>query len=222
MQDETDVVDAEAGIAAPVVEYPQDAQPEAEAAPQHVEGEQVVGPAEGDDPLLETTHFGESEDVADPVIEDDGWEDPDPTGADALAAADAPDEPRRPRGWLETDIERLLGAIETGEVPITEGQKLTPHFIAKKLTEVESLAKEPSTGAVSAVFDRWVKIGAANMAEKPYAFLSFTPAARTEGIAALKAQVKEAKKEAAAAAKAAAAPEVVEPAAPEAPPADQV
>lgn len=176
MSDENEVVDAEAGIAAPVVTDP----PEVEAV--------LVDDVVADDP------------------ENDGWEDPapaeviDPDSAAAGAAAaeqDAPDAPRLPRGWLETRIEEILKGIAAGGIAVPDGQLLTPHFLAKKLAELDA-TKEPSTGAVSAVFDRWVKCGAAVMAEKPYRFDGFTHAATEQGIPALKAATKAAKKAAAA------------------------
>lgn len=189
-------------------------------------------------PMNETSVDPETEAIAAPQVEypeaqvedeNEGWEDPAPveslgqgdsavaTETPATPAAPAPasvPEERRSRGWLEALVEKLLKNIKSGAL-VVDDALLTPHFVSKKLTEVEGLPKAPSTGAVSAVFDRWVKIAAATMQEHPYAFIDFTDDAKVNGIAALKAAGKaavsakrKAEKEAKAAAEAAAAPPV--------------
>jgi len=133
---------------------------------------------------------------------------------DSQVAAVEDAEPRRPRGWLESDIKRLLDKVISGDVAgPTDAESgdalpLTPHRVAKLLAETEGLSKAPSVGAVSSVFDRWVKLDVVTMNEKPYSFGGFTNGAEapgTDAIEAAKVAQAEARKAQKAAEKAAAA-----------------
>lgn len=111
------------------------------------------------------------------------------------ARQDEPPVERRPRGWLESDVKRLLERVRSGEIATPDGG-LTPHRVAALLAEVEGLDSKPSTGAVAAIFDRWEKIGAAVFASGPRRFEDFTDAAKAAGIDALKAQARAARADA--------------------------
>lgn len=130
------------------------------------------------------------------VVEPDGSPVPDldpipvpPADADADATPDAkPARARSERGALESQVEALVKKYDgTGVV-------LTPHKVAHLLAEDGVRDKAPSSGAVSAVFDRWKACGAATFSTKPYAFTEFTAAAKADGIAACKAAHKAANK----------------------------
>ena len=121
-----------------------------------------------------------------------------------------PEEPekkeRRPRGWLETDVKSVTDKFVSGEIVMKEGEFLTPHRIANLVRDLDSLDAAPSTGAVAAVLNRWKELGFITTNDKPYAFLDYTEAAKTEGLSALKQARAAERKASRAAAKAAAAP----------------
>lgn len=106
---------------------------------------------------------------------------------------------RRPRGFLEADIKRVCDAWVTGEYVVVGEKPLTPYRAALALKEMDQLDEAPSSGAVSAVFDRWVEIGFMEASRKPYAFAGYTEAARTKGLAALHKEWRERKRAAKAA-----------------------
>jgi hypothetical protein len=106
---------------------------------------------------------------------------------------------------LENAVYEVLSDMESGAVARPD-EPVTPHRIGLLLVEQNKTDKAPSTGAVAAVLDRWVKIGAIVTSTKPYAWVGFTDAARNDGIAALKKAAKPAP----------ATPEAPAPAAPEA------
>lgn len=49
----------------------------------------------------------------------------------------------------------------------------TPAYLSEKIAEDEGI-KPPSVGAISAVFDRWIKIGFADCQKKPTRFVAYT------------------------------------------------
>lgn len=109
---------------------------------------------------------------------------------------------RRPRGWLESDVKAITDRYVTGEFTVKDDKPLTPHRLADAVKTEGELGSAPSTGAVSAVLHRWVKLGFITVSEKPFAFLDYTEEGRTEGLASLKARRAESLKAARAAAKA--------------------
>lgn len=135
----------------------------------------------------------------------------DATSGDATeAAGEEAAEPvvekvRRGKGNLEADVKGICDAYAKGDITLADGEYLTPHRIGKLIHE--RLAEPtPSTGAVAACLKRWVDYGYIVVNEKtPFAFIDFTDAARTEGLAALKTKFKEAAKAAKAAAASASA-----------------
>ena len=94
---------------------------------------------------------------------------------------------RRPRGWLETDVKRILDEVVEGKRDVPEDQELTPHYLAKLVQAHEKAEAPPSTGAVSAVLLRWHDIGFAKLQRKPLRFNGYTKAAETKGLTELKA-----------------------------------
>lgn len=94
---------------------------------------------------------------------------------------------RRPRGTLEDDVKVITDKFVAGDLALPDGATLTPHFIGRAMKELDTLESAPSTGAVNAVLIRWRDCGYATMTEKPFGFADYTLAARTEGLAALKA-----------------------------------
>ena len=138
------------------------------------------------------------------VVDDASTEAPEVTDGTDAAGADtnAPTKDRRPRGWLEVDVKKVTDQFVTGEIKVENGQFLTPHRISRLVQSLDSLPEPPSTGAVSAVLNRWVKLGFAQTNDKPYAFVDYTQAGREHGLTALKAQRSAALKQERAAAKA--------------------
>lgn len=140
----------------------------------------------GDEPVAEPT-----EDAAEAPAEDEA-----PTAEPTEAKAT-----RAPRTDLEPDVKAITDAFVTEEITV-EGD-LTPHKVAKLVGERRAAAggdgKAPSSGAVSAVFERWEKYNFAVIQAKPYAFLDYTDEGRTHGLSAMKAKHREALKAAKAA-----------------------
>jgi len=96
---------------------------------------------------------------------------------------------RAARGQLEDQV--LEVCIEWS---IDPGELCTPAFIAWDIARVHGI-KEPSTGAIGAVFDRWAKYGFAVIERKPVRFTGFTEAADGgKALDFLKAQYKRNKK----------------------------
>lgn len=91
-------------------------------------------------------------------------------------------EPRLPRGYLELDVDLICQEYEAGEHKLPEGKFLTPYRVGTLLiAETDGERKRPSTGAISAVFDRWEDEGYAEFRREPYAFLRFTTLGRLSG-----------------------------------------
>jgi hypothetical protein len=94
---------------------------------------------------------------------------------------------------------------------LTEGALPTPHTLAGEIAKRRADGKNVSSGAVSAALIRWQEIGFATLSGKPMAFVDYTDAARSQGLAALKAAHRAAK---ASARKPVEAPTAIVPAAP--------
>lgn len=113
----------------------------------------------------------------------------------AESEAPAEDKPKRaPRTDLEPEVKKVTDAFVTGSITLGEGEFLTPHRIGKYVQQNLGSEKAPSTGAVSAVLDRWAGIGFATLVEKPKAFGDYTDAGREKGLSALKAEAVAARK----------------------------
>lgn len=92
-----------------------------------------------------------------------------------------------PRGHLQTDVKKVIDMVLEGTMQIEDGAKLTPHRVAQlvadfKTHETGVEAEVPSTGAVSAVFQRWSDNGVARFHESPKAFKEYTAAAKKLGV----------------------------------------
>jgi hypothetical protein len=68
----------------------------------------------------------------------------------------------------------------------------TPAWLAEEIAYDQAI-KAPSVGAISAIFDRWVKLGFARVAKKPTRFLGYTDEGRELGLDGLKARAKRAR-----------------------------
>lgn len=183
------------------------------AEPEAVEAEATVDPTEFAD-AVPSVEGGSPENAAegDYSTPDDAPE-PDATvAAEATEnadqpetpAADAPAKERKQRGDLEAQVKEVTDAFVTGTLVLGEGEFLTPHRIGKEIAG--KYGDKPSTGAVQSAVKRWSECGFAQVNEKPYAFVDYTEAGRTQGLSALKAAAAEQRKAAKAAEKAAAAP----------------
>lgn len=98
----------------------------------------------------------------------------------------APKKRATPRD-LEADLKTVLDGIVTGALVIPEGKQATPHVVGKLIGDTLRNGERPSSGAVAAAMDRWATIGYITLSEGPTAFVDYTDAGRTEGLAALKA-----------------------------------
>lgn len=109
---------------------------------------------------------------------------------------------RAPRTDLEPDVKKITDKFVNGKVKVEEGKFLTPHLVATLIQKARGADKPPSTGAVQSVFARWEKIGFAVVNPKPFAFLDYTDAGRSKGLAAMKQEYRDTVKAEKAAAKA--------------------
>lgn len=96
--------------------------------------------------------------------------------------------PRKERGALEAKVIEIVEAYEAGKFEVASGKTLTPHRIATEIAVRTKDEYQPSTGAVSAVLDRWVEYGYALAHPKPFAFKSISARGKKEGLDALKAK----------------------------------
>lgn len=108
-----------------------------------------------------------------------------PEKDDKRAVKSGPD--RRPRGWLETDVKHITDDFVMGNIKLEDGEFLTPHRVSKLVQKFDCLDEAPSTGAVAAVFQRWIDVGFMVANDKPFAFLDYTEEGRAQGLTAMKA-----------------------------------
>ena len=102
---------------------------------------------------------------------------------------------------LAKEVQKILDAYENGKMKVEEGRTLTPSLIANAVQHRKKMDAPPSTGAVTAVLDRWADYGYITLHPKPKAFKAFTAAGKRDGLAALKEKHTSAKRAATAAAK---------------------
>lgn len=93
---------------------------------------------------------------------------------------------RAARGELEWNVKEICDEY------LVEGYKepCTPAFISELIGKRRDGAP-PSSGAVNAVFERWVKIGFATIEKKPTRFVGYTPDGVRLGLDALKLRAKD-------------------------------
>jgi hypothetical protein len=68
----------------------------------------------------------------------------------------------------------------------------TPAWLAEEIAAAQAI-KAPSVGAISAVFERWIKLGFAVIEKKPTRFVSYTDEGIKLGLEGLKARSKRTK-----------------------------
>lgn len=127
------------------------------------------------------------------------------------APADEPGAPRRTKGSLGLDVKTVTDEYVAGgwEPKDSDGNALalTPHRIAQRLKERDSLEKAPSTGAITNVLKAWHELHFASLAsEHPLTFGGYVGLGSVEELTSAQAQAKALKK----AAKAAASPTVAQ------------
>lgn len=92
---------------------------------------------------------------------------------------------RAARGELESWVK-----IKCDEWLIERYQMLcTPAWLANEIAYDQGI-KAPSVGAISAIFDRWVKLGFAQVAKKPTRFLAYTDEGKKLGLDGMKTRAK--------------------------------
>lgn len=126
--------------------------------------------------------------------------------ATVTAKSDARVVPSQAPGIAPDTIERVFSATTSGrlargqleawvqqvtDVWVTERpENCTPQYVVARIMEMQAPDKEPSTGAIDAVFKRWAAIGYAMIGQKPTRFITYTPAGIREGLEVLKARAK--------------------------------
>ena len=83
--------------------------------------------------------------------------------------------------WVQAKCDEWL--IEKYDFPCT------PAWISEEIAKEQGI-KPPSVGAISAVFDRWVKLGFAVIEKKPVRFTRYTPDGIWRGLEGLKVDAK--------------------------------
>jgi hypothetical protein len=109
---------------------------------------------------------------------------PDVLPPDAVVEFAPTESGRRPKGELEDRVKKVTDAW-TGMASL--GGKMrdcTPAWIAEQIDE----ENPPSTGAITAVFDRWVAYGFATVEKKPTRFTGYTPEGVKKGLYTMKAE----------------------------------
>lgn len=92
---------------------------------------------------------------------------------------------RAARGQLEYWVKRQcdIWLLEEYSFPCT------PAWISEEIASDEAI-DPPSVGAISAVFDRWVKLGFATVEKKPSRFTGYTPEGISKGLERMKEEAK--------------------------------
>lgn len=97
---------------------------------------------------------------------------------------------RTQRGGLEFWVQRECLAWLVDRDP---DYGLTVRIISEEIARIEGI-KAPSQGAIGAVFDRWVKYGYAQIADKPRRFIGLTELGEANGLDWCRAQYKKGEK----------------------------
>ena len=79
-------------------------------------------------------------------------------------------------------------------------EPITPKVVGDWIAEKYKIPT-PSSGAINAVWDRWVKLNFAEQAKKPNRFVKFTGSGTWEELSRIKASIKRQQKSAASAAR---------------------
>lgn len=89
-----------------------------------------------------------------------------------------PDRHNRLRGWLENEVKDICDRYMVGEI----SESLTPKAVGLWIDK----ENPPSAGAVGAVFERWSKMGFAQINKHPVRFVSYTVKGMTLGYERMK------------------------------------
>lgn len=92
---------------------------------------------------------------------------------------------RAARGELEHQVNQTCITYSVEEYRV----HCTPQFVSQEIAKTYGI-KEPSTGAVDAVFKRWEQIGYAEIGRKPTRFIKFTEKGVELGLDRMKEQAK--------------------------------
>jgi hypothetical protein len=89
---------------------------------------------------------------------------------------------------LEGDLKSVLDDIVLGSIVLEADRQPTPHVLAGLIQQRRGGAEsdKPSSGAVASALQRWADVGFINLTSSPTAFVGYTNAGVTEGLAALK------------------------------------
>lgn len=92
--------------------------------------------------------------------------------------------PTHGKGWLQEAILKVFEAVEAGKIKLDEGKTLTPTACAKIIAKTKKVGgkpvDQPSSGAVSACYDRLADYGLIKLHDKPKAFAGFTAKGKKE------------------------------------------
>jgi hypothetical protein len=93
---------------------------------------------------------------------------------------------RAARGELEGWVKEVC------DIWLIEGYQMlcTPAWISEEIASAQGI-KAPSVGAISAVFERWVKLGFAVVQKKPTRFIAYTEEGKRVGLEGLKIRAKQ-------------------------------
>jgi hypothetical protein len=97
------------------------------------------------------------------------------------------DTGRAAKGALEAQVWEQCVVFAKAGIPAT------PKMLSNLIADKYHIAT-PSTGAIGAVFDRWVKLGFAEKNNRPVQFLRFTGEGTWQELEKMKAQFKKAKR----------------------------
>jgi hypothetical protein len=106
-----------------------------------------------------------------------------------MTETSVPSGQRRPKGILEDQVLQVCAAFAQGNVVFKNNKCLTPYRIAK-IIEFET-GFMPSTGAINAVFARWILYQFAVIVKPPIHFDSFTDLAGELSITQLREKYEE-------------------------------
>jgi hypothetical protein len=136
-----------------------------------------------DDPTY-VRHYRSSQDAVTPpvVLESPAPDLVPPTVAHSYAPTASG---RAARGELESWVK-----VKCDEWLIEGYQMLcTPAWLSEEIADDQAI-KPPSVGAISAIFDRWTKLGFAKIAKKPTRFLGYTDEGKKLGLDGMKARAR--------------------------------
>lgn len=91
-------------------------------------------------------------------------------------------EPRRGRGFLALDVFIVAKQLTDEHYIPPEGKFLTGWNFGKLMMERLGLDKQPSQGAIDAIFRKWDAWGVAVCRRTPFAFVELTVPARVLGL----------------------------------------